>query len=83
MNKKPLIIKNYSKLVAKKEYLLLYKNKNRYIISYKFINAIFISIKIKVSLTSLAMLANKFPLFLIDANGNIITKITKVKNENI
>ncbi len=81
MNKKPLIIKNYSKLIAKKEYILLYQNKNRYIISYKFISAIFISAKTQISLTSLALLANKFPIFLIDANGNITTKITKVENE--
>ena len=84
MTKKPLIIKDYSKIVAKSEYLLLFKNKNKFVISYKYISAIFINSHIKVSLVSLVKLSNNFPIFLIDNSGFIKSKILKVKeDENI
>jgi len=84
MTKKPLIIKDYSKIVAKSEYLLLFKNKNKFVISYKYISAIFINSRIKVSLVSLIKLSNNFPIFLIDNSGFIKSKILKVKeDENI
>jgi len=84
MTKKTIIIKDYSKIVAKNDYLLLYKNKNRFVISYKYISAMFINFQTRVSLGSLIKLSSKFPIYLIDNSGFIKSKILEVKeDENI
>jgi hypothetical protein len=83
MNKKPLIIKEYSRIVAKDGYLMLFKKKNRFVISYKYILAIFISNKVSINLYSLTLLSQKFPIFIIDGNGTIKSKITRIENERV
>ena len=84
MTKKPLVVREYSKIVAKDEYLQLYKNRQKYVISYKYISAIFINFHIKISLKSIIKLTAKFSIYLIDENGYIKTKISKVQeNENL
>ena len=83
MNKKPLIIKDYSKVVAKDKYLLLFKKRERFVISYRYILALFISNKVTINLYSLMAISQKLPIFIIDGNGSILSKITKVKNERV
>jgi hypothetical protein len=83
MNKKPLIIKDYSKVVAKDKYLLLFKKRERFVISYRYILALFISNKVTINLYSIMVISQKLPIFIIDGNGSILSKISKVKNERV
>lgn len=76
MSKKELILKDKNiKLKVFTNYLEFTKNEISFIISYKFISHIYLINLAKVPLSDILKLAQKVPLYFIDSNGYILSKI--------
>jgi len=80
-----LIIKEpEAKIVVKSEYLKIIIKKDIKIISFLHIKSVFINTAIKTKLANIYKIAIKVPLYFIDSNGYIVSKLdTEVVDETI
>jgi hypothetical protein len=71
-----LIIKSpETKVIVKSNYLKIITNNDTNIVSFIHIKSVFINIAIKTKLANLHKIALKVPLYLIDNNGKILSKL--------